>query len=257
MLSHMSRLLLVLIGIAAFGQQSGTLQPPRQADGHPDLQGVWRNSAIVAAFNVEGQAAYYNEPGGASVIVDPPDGKLPYLPAARAQAEDNHKHHERDPVGHCHTHGVPRIMVPPFPIEIVQDSSDVVVLSETEHSVRIIALDGRPHLKNYRSWAGDSRGRWEGDTLVVDVTGFNGKTWLDQSGNFVDENEHVVERFTMTGPDAIIYEAHVEDPTVYSRPWTMRVALRRQPKGTELIEYDCIEGERDEVHYPGTVRTKP
>jgi hypothetical protein len=87
---------------------------------------------------------------------------------------------------------------------------------------------------------------------VVDVTGLNGKTWLDQAGNFVDQNEHVVERFTLTAPDTILYEARVGDPTVYSRPWTLRVPLRRQPKGTELIEYDCVEGERDEVHYPGT-----
>ncbi|HTW64085.1 MAG TPA: hypothetical protein VME17_05690 [Bryobacteraceae bacterium] len=244
------RLLLLLFSIAAFGQSS-KFEPPRLADGHPDLQGVWRNSAIVAAFNVEGQKAYYNEPGGASLIVDPPDGKLPYLPAALQQAKDNHDHHERDPTGHCHMLGVPRSLAPPFPTEIVQDSNYVVLLSETQHDVRIIPLDGRPHLKHYRAWAGDSRGRWEGDTLVVDVTDFNGRTWLDQSGNFVDENEHVVERFTMTGPDAMVYEARVDDPTVFSRSWTLRVPLRRQPKGTELIEYDCIEGEQDEIHFPG------
>jgi hypothetical protein len=249
------RFCLLLISIAAFGQAT-KFEPPRLADGHPDLQGVWRNSSIVAAFNVEGQKAYDNEPGGASVIVDPPDGKLPYLAAALQKAEDNHVHRERDPTGHCHMHGVPRSLVPPFPTEIVEDNNHVVLLSETEHSVRIIPLDGRSHLKNYHAWAGDSRGHWEGDTLVVDVTEFNGKTWLDQSGNFVDENEHVVERFTMTAPDTIVYEARVEDPTVYSRPWTLRVSLRRQPRGTELIEYDCIEGERDEIHFPGAANQK-
>jgi hypothetical protein len=145
------RFFLILISIAAFGQ-SGKFEPPRQADGHPDLQGVWRNASIVAAFNVEGQKAYYNEPGGASVIVDPPDGKLPYLPAALQQANDNHVHRERDPTGHCHMHGVPRSLVPPFPTEIVEDSNYVVLLSETEHSVRIVPLDGRPHLKSYRAW---------------------------------------------------------------------------------------------------------
>ena len=97
----------------------------------------------------------------------------------------------------------------------------------------------------------------EGDTLVVDVGNFNGRTWLDQAGNIVDENEHVVERYTMTGPDTIVYEARVEDPTVYSRAWTMRISLLRQPKGTEIIEYDCIEGERSEVHYPGAAQKKP
>jgi hypothetical protein len=250
------RSFLFLISLTAFGQ-STKFEPLRQPDGHPDLNGVWRSAAIVAAFNVEGQKAFYNEPGGPSVIVDPQDGKLPYLPATLQSANDNHAHRERDPTGHCHTHGVPRMLVPPFPIEIVEDSGNVVLLSETEHSVRIIPLDGHPHPRNYRAWNGDSRGHWEGDTLVVDVSNFNGRTWLDQAGNLVDENEHVVERFTMTGPDMIVYEARVEDPTVYSRAWTMRISLLRQPKGTELIEYDCIEGERSEIHYPGAAQKKP
>jgi hypothetical protein len=252
------RLLLVLASTAAFAPKSPAAQPPRLADGHPDLQGVWRNGSIVAAFNVEGQPPGDNGPGGPSVIADPPDGKLPYLPAARAKANDNATHRERDAVGHCHMHGVPRTMAPPFPLTIVQDSSYITMLFETEHGVRIIPIDrpnaGRPHVKNYRSWQGDSRGRWDGDTLVIDVTGLNGKTWLDQAGNFVDENETVVERLTMTDADTILYEARVDDPTVYSRPWTLRISLRRQPKGTELIEYDCVEGERDEVHYPGSGR---
>ncbi len=132
------RLFLFLISLAAFGQ-SMKFDPPRQADGHPDLQGFWRNSAIVAAFNVEGQEAFYNEPGGKSVIVDPPDGKLPYLPAALKQANDNHVHRERDPTGHCHTHGVP----PPAGASVSDSilsktAGTIVLLSETErHSVRI------------------------------------------------------------------------------------------------------------------------
>ena len=243
---------LVFASICAFGQQpASTAGPvPRLTDGHPDLRGVWRNGSISAAFNVEGQDGSNDGPAGRSVIVDPVDGKLPYLPAARAKATENGVHRERDPVGHCHMHGVPRVMVPPFPYVIVQDRDYVTMLFETEHSVRIIPMDGRPHLKNYSSWNGDSRGRWEGDTLVIDVTGLNGRTWLDQAGNFVGESEHVVERLTMTGPNTIVYEATVDDPTVYSRPWKLRVPLVRQPKGTELIEYDCIEGERDEAHYP-------
>ena len=92
---------------------------------------------------------------------------------------------------------------------------------------------------------------------MVDVSGFNGRTWLDQAGNIVDENEHVVERFTMTSADTLAYEARVDDPSVYSRPWTMRISLRRQPKTAELIEYDCIEGERSEIHYPGAAPSKP
>src|SRR5271166_5882308 len=130
------RFLLFWVPLAALAQ-SAKFEPPRQPDGHPDLNGVWRSGAIVAAFNVEGQKAFYNEPGGPSVIVDPQDGKLPYLPATLARANDNHVHRERDPTGHCHTHGVPRMLVPPFPIEIVEESNHVVLLGETEHSLRI------------------------------------------------------------------------------------------------------------------------
>jgi hypothetical protein len=237
----------LVLGTAA---AQAPFNPPRLADGHPDLQGIWQASS-TAAFNVEAHEAKYGTPAGPSVVVDPPDGKLPYLPPMRLKANDNQEHRERDPVGWCHMHGVPRAMVPPFPMMIVQDREYFVVLTETEHGVRIIPTDGRPHLKNYWSWQGDSRGRWEKDTLVIDSTGFNGKTWLDQAGNFVDENLHVVERLTMTGPDTINYEATVDDPTVYSRPWTMRIQLRRQPKDVELLEYACVEGERDAVHYPG------
>ena len=239
----------IFLVLAIAGSLAGQTAIPRLPSGRPDLQGVWRNGTISAAFNVEAHEETFLSPAGPSVIVDPPDGKLPYLPAARKQALLNWEHRDRDPVGYCHMHGVPRVMVPPFPIEIVQDGDYVVLLSETEHGVRIIPTDGRPHRKNYRAWAGDARGHWDGDTLVVDVTGLNGKTWLDQGGNFVDENETVVERFTMTGANTIIYEATVTDPTVYSRPWTLRVPLERQPKGTELIEYDCVEGERDVKHY--------
>jgi hypothetical protein len=238
-----------MVAQAAAGQTA--FEPPRLADGRPNLQGIWQ-AASRAAFNVEEHGpSRLGGPGGASAIVDPADGKLPYLPAARARAMENGEHRERDPVGWCHMHGVPRAMAPPFPMMIVQDGAYVVMLFETEHGVRIIPTDGRPHLKDYWSWQGDSRGRWEGDTLVIESRGFNGKTWLDQAGNFVDENLRVVERLTMTAADTITYEATVEDATVFSRPWTLRYPLRRQAKEVELLEYACIEGERDAVHYPG------
>ena len=249
------RFFLLLISIAAFGQ-SAKFEPPRQADGHPDLQGVWRNASIVAAFNVEGQKAYYNEPGGASVIVDPPDGKLPYLRPPFSK---------RMTITSIANAIPPDIAIRmecrvrwclPFRSKSSRTATTWSCFQRPSTASASFRWTGDRTLKNYHAWAGDSRGRWEGDTLVVDVTGFNGKTWLDQSGNFVDENEHVVERFTMTAPDTIVYEARVEDPTVYSRPWTLRVSLRRQPKGTELIEYDCIEGERDEIHFPGAANKK-
>ena len=231
------------------GAQS--FSPPRLPNGRPNFSGVWRDATASAAFDVEAHAEAYGTPAGPSVIIDPKDGKLPYLPSAKAQLDWNKQHRELDPVGHCHPHGVPRTMVPPFPMEIVEDEHYLAILFETSHDMRIIPLDGKPHGKGPASWQGDSRGHWEGDTLVVDVVNQNGKSWLDQAGNFVDKNVHVVERYTMTSENAIRYEATITDPTVYSLPWTMRIELRRQPRGTEIIEYDCVEGERDEIHYPG------
>ena len=247
---------LTLLGIGFLAALHASAQtqfaPQRLADGHPDFGGIWMAASLSAAFNVEEHAASYGTPAGPSVIIDPPDGKLPYLPGMRERALDNEKHRERDPVGQCHMHGVPRVMFPPFPLEILQDREYVVILAETEHGVRIIPTDGRPFLTNYSSWNGDSRGRWEGDTLVVEVRGLNGRGWLDQAGNFMGAGARVVERFRLTGKDSLDYQATVENPSVFSRPFTVRVPLRRRPADVELLEYGCIEGERDAVHMPST-----
>ena len=244
---------LAMMAMMAMGASVQTeFSPPRLPDGHPDFGGIWMAASFSAAFNVEEHGASYGTPAGPSVIIDPPGGKLPYLPGMRERAADNDRHRERDPVGQCHMHGVPRIMFPPFPLEIVQDGNYVVILAETEHGVRIIPTDGRPFLKDYSSWNGDSRGRWEGDTLVVEVRGLNGRSWLDQAGNFMGTGAHVVERFRLTGKDTLDYQATVENPSVFSRPFTLRVPLRRRPADVELLEYGCIEGERDAADLPAT-----
>jgi hypothetical protein len=240
--------LLLVTAMGAWGQSE--FIPPRLDDGRPDFSGIWMAASLSAAFNVEEHGASYGTPAGPSVIIDPPDGKLPYLPGMRERALDNNKHRERDPVAHCHMHGVPRVMFPPFPTEILQDGNYVVILSETEHGVRIIPTDGRQFLKDYSSWNGDSRGRWEGDTLVVEVRGMNGRSWLDQAGNFLGAGARVVERFRLTGKDTLDYQATVDNPAVFSRPFTVRVPLRRRPPDVELLEYSCIEGERDFSHLP-------
>jgi hypothetical protein len=123
--------------------------PPRLPNGRPDMQGVWQSAVISAAFDVQAHEADDQIPAGPSVIVDPPNGKLPYLPEAAKRAKLNWDERDRDPVGYCHPHGVPRQLVPPFPLEFVQDGDYFAILSETEHSVRVIPLDGRPHRKNY------------------------------------------------------------------------------------------------------------
>jgi hypothetical protein len=189
---------------------------------------------------VEPHAATTGMPAGLGVIVDPPDGMIPYLPAAREKQKQNFAQHaDLDPVNRCFLPGVPRVMYLAFPIQIIQSPKFIVIASEYVHTVRNIFMQGQ-HLDNIEFWMGDSRGRWEGDTLVVDVANFNDQTWLDRSGNHHSEALHVVERFTRTEPDVITYEARIEDPKVFSRPWTMRMPLylHREPN-FRLLEYEC------------------
>ena len=135
-------------------------------------------------------------------------------------------------------------------MQIIQDEKSVALLHEAMHDVRIIPTDNSPHPRNYWAWDGDSRGRWEGDTLVVDVSNFNGRTWLDMAANFVDENEHVVERFTLVDRrhDSSM-RPPITDPTVFVKPIQMRFTLKRVPAEQQILEYSCLEGERSLQHY--------
>src|SRR5262249_35149041 len=159
--------------------------------------------------------------------------------------KDRAEHHMfDDPEAHCHLPGVPRdTEQPPYPLQIIQDDKSLTILYEYVHDLRIIPMDGSGHPKNYWAWDGDSRGHWEGNTFVVDVSNFNGRAWLDMSANFVDENEHVVERYTLIDPNTIAYEALVEDPTVFTKPWTMKLTLKRVPpeETQQILEYGCVE----------------
>jgi hypothetical protein len=191
-------------------------------------------------------------PAGRGVIVDPPDGKLPAQPWARAE-EASRFAPERgydDPTAHCFAAGVPRSMYVPQPYQIIQTSDYIVFLFE-RMSWRIVPLDGRSHLADHlRLWQGDSVGHWEGDTLVVDVANQNDKTWFDMSGNFHSDAIHVVERYTPVDADNIKYEATIDDPKVYTQPWKITFGLRRNRQaGFELMEFACVEGEKDLQHY--------
>ena len=237
---------------AASAGEKGPSNIPRLADGHPDLEGLWHNESGF-------QAAMKHRGGGLAVALGDFHSAgvplpFPYWPITKQIQEYRDLHDPyHDPEAHCHVPGVPRETEQPsslFPFQIIQDERYVVILYEYTHDVRIIALGGGPHPKHYWAWDGDSRGHWEGDTLVVDVANFNGRTWLDMEGNFVDENEHVVERYTMTGRDTIAYSATVDDPTVFTKPWTMELELKRNPAKEQIVYYDCHEGERDVEHYP-------
>jgi hypothetical protein len=238
----------------------------RLPDGHPDLQGLWLKSAggfqglFIGSldgtnFAAGGRAGRGGRgdgrgAGGGPGGVAPP--RYEYTPEAEAERKARVRRGYEDPEARCHLPGVPRALDQPaglYPVQIIQDEKYVALLHEAMHDVRIIPTDNSPHPKNYWAWDGDSRGRWEGDTLVVDVSNFNGRTWLDMAGNFVDENEHVVERFTLVDADTILYEATVTDPTVFVKPVQMRFTLKRVPPEQQILEYSCLEGERSLQHY--------
>ena len=224
-----------------------TFSPLRTPDDKPDMQGFWRGPG-TGTENIEEHPSTPDgdDAGGKSLIVDSPDGKVPYQPWAVAQKKENREKYI-EPNVLCFRPGVPRTMYVPSVIQIVQPPGYVVMLWERAHDYRIIPTDGRLHLdENLRLWNGDSHGRWEGNTLVVDVTNQSAKPWFDQAANFYTDAVHMVERFTLIDPDTIHYEVAIEDPNVYTRPWKIAFPLRRfKEKGYEFMEEACHEGERD------------
>jgi len=213
---------------------------PRTADGKPDLQGIWevRNAANG---NLEAHSASLGIRAGESVIVDPPDGKIPYKPEAAAKQKENFaRRATADPVNRCFLPGVPRVTYMHYPFQIFQTPKYTAITYEYVHASRTIYMDGSKHLDDIDFWMGDSRGHWEGDTLVVDVADNNPDTWLDSSGNFHSDALHVVERYTRIGPDALQYEATIEDPKVFTKPWKISMPLyRHSEKNAQLYEYEC------------------
>ena len=212
---------------------------PRTPEGRPDLNGFWQvlNSA---AWDVRPHNARDGIPAGLGVVEG---GGIPYQPWAAEQQQENQANRlTADPVRQCYLPGVPRITYMPFPFRILHTSDHVVITYEFAHAVRIIYTDGSPHPLPNDFWMGDSRGHWEGDTLVVDTTHFNGRTWLDAAGNFHSDALHVVERYTPTTPYHIDYEVAIEDPNVFTRPWTMRMPLyRRVEERLQILDYDCVD----------------
>jgi hypothetical protein len=231
---------------------------PRLPGGRPNLQGLWLKSAgsfqglFIGSLDGTNLAAGGARGAGRGARGGPPPTRYEYTPEAEAERQDRLRRGYEDPEARCHLPGVPRALDQPaglYPVQIIQDEKYVALLHEAMHDVRIIPTDNSPHPKNYWAWDGDSRGRWEGDSFVVDVSNFNGRTWLDMAGNFVDQNEHVLERFTLTDVDTILYEATITDPTVFVKPVEMRFTLKRVPADQQILEYSCLEGERSLQHY--------
>jgi hypothetical protein len=224
---------------AQSGQTTYTYKAPRTQDGHPDLQGIWqvRNTAH---WDIQAHAGAYRIPAGLGVIIDPADGSLPYLPAALEKKRANFTNRlTDDPYEKCYLAGVPRTMYLPLPFQILQTADEVAIMSEYVHTWRWVPLTSVPRIPGYESWMGDPRGRWEGDTLVVDTIGFNDQTWFDHVGNHHSDALRVVERFTRTADDVITYEATITDPKTFSRPWTMRMPIYRLRDRDRILENEC------------------
>jgi hypothetical protein len=218
---------------------SGTYNGPRTPDKKPDLNGIWQ-ALGTAHWNLEAHSAIEGVPAGFSVVEG---GTIPYQPSALTKRNENFQNRlTADPLRKCYLPGVPRAMYLPFPFEITQTPKHIGMAFEFAHGTRTIFLDGTPHMEDLDFWMGDARGRWEGDTLIVDTVSLGDQTWFDQAGNFHSAALKVTERFTPMDANHINYEATIEDSMVFTRPWKISMIMyRRLEKNLELLDYECAE----------------
>jgi hypothetical protein len=248
--------LTVGLSAAPSGPPAGpaTANLPRTADGKPDLEGIWQVRNRTAAYDLENHDTGKGQPAGTSVVEG---GAIPYQPwAAAKRAENFSKRQTADPLAQCYMPGVPRIMYMDFPFHIFQTRGQVAILFEWSQVYRLIYTNGSAPPAGIDFWMGDSRGNWEGDTLVVNVTNHNDKTWFDMAGNFHSDALRIVERYTLTDADTIRYEATIQDPKVFTRPWKISLELYRDKKPDRVLEYQCqAEAEEASGAFPREPRT--
>ncbi|HKC55990.1 MAG TPA: hypothetical protein VKC35_07680 [Vicinamibacterales bacterium] len=242
----------------------------RTEDGRPNFNGIWE-ALGSSNFNIEAHnaepgprpeilGAWGAEPGGIGIVEG---GTIPYKPEALRKKQDNfknrtlvkvtndpHRFDTADPEIQCYRPGVPRANYMPFPFQIFQNRDQIMIVYEYKGAMRTVFMDKHQEAP-VDSWMGWSNGRWEGDTLVIDVTGFNGHQWLDRAGNFFNDTAHVVERWTPKGRDHMMYEATIEDPTVYTRPWKISFPIyRRQEANAQLLEFNCVPFVEEMMYTP-------
>jgi len=217
-------------------------------EGRPDLNGLWQAN-VSANWNLEahtaqdlpqfpGLGAIAAIPAGISYVEG---GTIPYLPAALAQRDMNRAGWPAtDPEAKCYMPGIPRATYMPFPFQIVQSDQDILFAYEFATANRVVNMQAEAPAV-VPTWMGTSNGRWDGDTLVVRVTGNNELAWYDRAGNYRSTSTIVTERYTKVSDDRIDYAATIEDDTLYSRPWTIRMPLyRRAEQGAQLLEFKCV-----------------
>ena len=235
-----------LLAAHAHAQGRRASDIPRLSNGKPDFSGVWQAST-TANWNLLTHGASAGPPEYGALLATPPgygivDGdEIPYLPAAAAQQKRNYENRfKEDPEVKCFMPGVPRASYMPYPLQIFHSDDRMLVAYQFAGAARIVNF-GAPQPSAIDSWMGVSNARWDGDTLVVDVTGFNGQAWLDRAGNYAGPALHVVERYAFAGADAIDYSATLDDPKTFSRPWSIHFRLFRNPDAhAHLMEFKCV-----------------
>ncbi len=238
-----------LLMLSSVGLAAENDSVPRTADGKPDFNGIWQ--AIGSAhWNIEPRAADFGPvvelgaigaiPGSLGIVEG---GLIPYTAEARAKQQGNRADWlALDPVVKCYMPGIPRATYLPFPFQIIQSPDHVVMAYEFASASRIVYMDRPDFEAPIFSWMGHSRGRIEGDSLVIDVSDQVPDTWLDHAGNHHSDALRVTERYTHLGPNTLMYEATLEDPNVYSSAWTLKLPLyRRLDENMQLLEYKCVE----------------
>jgi len=257
----LGRALIAAVGvIAALGlsftasSQTRGYRAPRTSDGKPNLGGVYQPITEAywdiephgaAAGPVMELGASYATAGGVGIV----DGPLPYKPDALAKKKENFANRVKlDPEIKCYLPGVPRAMYMQYPFHIVQTPTYIMMVFTYARAVRTIYMTDHKEAPA-DSWMGWSNGHWEGETLVVDTTGFNDQSWFDRAGNFHSDQLHVIERIAATGPDHLSYEATIEDPQTFTRPWKIRLPIyRRLEKDAQLMEFNCIPFVEDLIY---------
>ena len=241
-------LVAALIFVSAAAAAAQDYRAPRTSDGEPDLNGIWQ-ALTTAHWDIEAHAARHGPivelgalgavPGGLGIVEG---GTIPYTPEARAKQRANlAQWWKLDPAIKCFMPGIPRANYMPFPFQIIQTPENVIFAYEFASASRIVYMNRPDFDSPGDNWMGHSRGHWEGETLVIDVSAQVPDTWLDSSGNHHSGEIHVVERYTATGPDHLHYEATITDPKTYTRPWKVSFPLyRRIEQNMQLLDFKCV-----------------